>query len=85
MLTERKANAKRGAPGSRRGPHVTGRLGQWRSQNRVVGRAQVGHTYGAAQRRRKVFTIGGGGTDDGACLSTHALGGCGDMPPHKIF
>ena len=32
---------------------------QWRSQNRVVGRAQVGHTYGAAQRRRKVLTIGG--------------------------
>ena len=32
---------------------------QWHSQNRVVGRAQVGHRYGAAQRRRKVLTIGG--------------------------
>ena len=26
-----------------------------------------------------------GGTDDGVCVSTHALGGSGDMLPRKIF
>ena len=35
-------------------------------------------------RRRKVLTIGGGGTDDGACVSTHELGGSGGMLPQKI-
>ena len=27
----------------------------------------------------------GGGTNDGACVSTHTLGGCGGMLPQKIF
>ena len=37
------------------------------------------------QWQRKVFEIGGGGTDDGACVSTHMLGGPVGMLPWKIF
>ena len=33
-------------------------------------------------RRWKVLTIGGS-TDDVVCVSTHALGGSGGMPPRK--
>ena len=36
------------------------------------------------QGRRKVLEIGGG-SDDGACLRTHTLGGSGGMPPQKNY
>ena len=42
------------------------------------------HTYGAAQRRRKVLTIGGD-TDDGACVSTRPGGSGGHASPEKFL
>ena len=45
---------------------------QWRSQNRIVARAQVGHIYGAAQHAK-------------VSVRKHALlGGSGGMPPPKF-
>ena len=42
------------------------------------------YASGKRQRQRKVLTIGGG-TDDGACVSTHTLGGSWGMLPRNIF
>ena len=46
---------------------------QWRSQNRIVARAQVGHIYNAAQHAK-------------VSVRKHApLGGLGACPPRKIL
>ena len=48
-------------------------LPQWRSQNRIVARAQVRHIYGVAQHAK-------------VSVRKHPLlGGSGGMPPRKIL
>ena len=48
-------------------------LGQWRSQNRIVARAQVGHIYNAAQHAK-------------VSVGKHTLlGGLGACPPGKFW